>query len=228
VGNEVEVPFFQLGQCRMAGFVVGRRHHHLPCKLGGHSPLRPSLEGGHTLARRHLVAGKQLRSRTVFCTLGTVACSSSSCSNCAAKAVITLVSSAAICSFIKENEQKYFLLQLMPSEASAASDSSPQQMDRSAAHTSQKLERALQLTRTVALDFNNALTGILGHTSLVLSQIEPNHPWRASLLEVGKSSQPRRPRWPMILACSAARKKSPAANWPPTLNLLAQTDRGTV
>ncbi len=46
----------------------------------------------------------------------------------------------------------------------------------------------MQLARTVALDFNNALTSILGHTSLVLSQVEPNHPWRASLLEVEKSA----------------------------------------
>ncbi|HKI68404.1 MAG TPA: ATP-binding protein, partial [Verrucomicrobiae bacterium] len=35
---------------------------------------------------------------------------------------------------------------------------------------------------------NNALTSILGHTSLVLSKMEPNHPWRASLLEVEKSA----------------------------------------
>jgi CheY-like chemotaxis protein len=40
----------------------------------------------------------------------------------------------------------------------------------------------------VALDFNNALTSILGHTSLVLSQVEANHPWRASLIEVQKSA----------------------------------------
>src|SRR5437667_6209178 len=52
----------------------------------------------------------------------------------------------------------------------------------------QKLECALQLARTVSLDFNNALTSILGHTSLVLSKMEPNHPWRSSLLEVEKSA----------------------------------------
>lgn len=52
----------------------------------------------------------------------------------------------------------------------------------------QKLECALQLARTVALDFNNALTGILGHTSWVLGQMEPSHPWRASLLEVEKAA----------------------------------------
>src|SRR4051812_36617223 len=36
----------------------------------------------------------------------------------------------------------------------------------------QKLDCALQLSRTVALDFNNALTSILGHTSLLLSKLE--------------------------------------------------------
>jgi two-component system cell cycle sensor histidine kinase/response regulator CckA len=40
----------------------------------------------------------------------------------------------------------------------------------------------------VSLDFNNALTGILGHTSLVLSKMEPTHPWRGSLLEVEKAA----------------------------------------
>lgn len=53
----------------------------------------------------------------------------------------------------------------------------------------QKLDCALQLTRTVALDFNNALTSILGHTSLILGKMEPGHPWRSSLLEVKKSSE---------------------------------------
>jgi two-component system, cell cycle sensor histidine kinase and response regulator CckA len=52
----------------------------------------------------------------------------------------------------------------------------------------QKLDCALQLARTVSLDFNNALTSILGHTSLILSRMEPGHPWRSSLLEVEKSA----------------------------------------
>jgi two-component system, cell cycle sensor histidine kinase and response regulator CckA len=46
----------------------------------------------------------------------------------------------------------------------------------------------LQLARTVSLDFNNALTGVLAHTSLLLSKAEPDHPWRRSLLEVEKSA----------------------------------------
>lgn len=52
----------------------------------------------------------------------------------------------------------------------------------------QKLECALQLARTVSLDFNNALTSILGHTSFLLSKMEPGHPWRHSLMEVEKSA----------------------------------------
>src|SRR4029077_5297351 len=52
----------------------------------------------------------------------------------------------------------------------------------------QKLDCALQLARSVSLDFNNALTGILGHTSLLLGKAEAGHPWRHSLMEVEKSA----------------------------------------
>lgn len=52
----------------------------------------------------------------------------------------------------------------------------------------QRLDCALQLARTVSLDFNNALTSILGHTSHILSKIEPDHSWRGSLLEIEKSA----------------------------------------
>ena len=53
----------------------------------------------------------------------------------------------------------------------------------------QKLDCALQLTRNVALDFNNALTSILGHTSLLLSQVPAGNAWRGSLLEIEKSAE---------------------------------------
>jgi len=53
----------------------------------------------------------------------------------------------------------------------------------------QRLDCALQLTRSVALDFNNALTGILGHTSLVLAKMELDHPWRGSLLEIERAAE---------------------------------------
>jgi CheY-like chemotaxis protein len=40
----------------------------------------------------------------------------------------------------------------------------------------------------VALDFNNALTIILGHTSLMLRKLEATSPWRKSLLEIEKAA----------------------------------------
>src|ERR1700744_3395558 len=52
----------------------------------------------------------------------------------------------------------------------------------------QKLDCVLQLARSVSLDFNNALTGVLAHTSLLLGKAELDHPWRRALLEVEKSA----------------------------------------
>lgn len=53
----------------------------------------------------------------------------------------------------------------------------------------QKLDCAMQLIRSVALDFNNALTTILGHSSLLLSKTDAKNPWRNSLGEIEKSAQ---------------------------------------
>src|SRR5581483_7737836 len=69
-----------------------------------------------------------------------------------------------------------FILQLFPESADPRTQASEASLIQK-----QKLDCALQLARTVSLDFNNALTSILGHTSHVLSQMEPNHAWRASL-----------------------------------------------
>jgi len=90
-----------------------------------------------------------------------------------------LVSHAALVCAWPAAEAKLFLLQL-PGEGPAGADAG--------LALKQKLDCALQLARTVALDFNNALTSILGHVSLVLSKMEVGHPWRASLLEVEKSA----------------------------------------
>ena len=79
---------------------------------------------------------------------------------------------------------KDFALQLV---VETPPNSRIQPADVGSAHK-QKLDCALQLARTVALDFNNALTSILGHTSLILSKMEPAHPWRASLIQVEKSA----------------------------------------
>ena len=101
-----------------------------------------------------------------------------------------------ICSFQLESETQ-FLIQLKLATRGAAGPAreetafrnkgETQPLEAAAAHK-QKLECALQLTRTVALDFNNALTSILGHTSLILSKMEVGHPWRNSLVEVEKSA----------------------------------------
>ena len=92
----------------------------------------------------------------------------------------------SVCTFTRDG-QKYFVLQLLREGASAIPEMRPPGGESGLA-LKQKLDCALQLARTVALDFNNALTGILGHTSLVLSKMEPNHPWRESLMEVEKSA----------------------------------------
>ncbi len=52
----------------------------------------------------------------------------------------------------------------------------------------QKLECAMQLARTVSLDFNNALTSILGHASMLLEKAAPNDPNRYSLIEIERSA----------------------------------------
>jgi len=98
----------------------------------------------------------------------------------------TAVFSTSICSFNKD-EEKFFVFQAAP-EAAAAGDAKNQASATSFAQK-QKLDCALQLARTVSLDFNNALTSILGHTSLLLGKAEPGHPWRHSLLEVEKSAE---------------------------------------
>lgn len=81
--------------------------------------------------------------------------------------------------------KRFLLLQLLPE--SAGLGAAKITADTGLAHK-QKLDCALQLARSVALDFNNALTSILGYTSLLLSKTEPAHPWRRTLLEMEKSA----------------------------------------
>jgi two-component system cell cycle sensor histidine kinase/response regulator CckA len=100
-----------------------------------------------------------------------------------------------VCQFISDGK-KWFVLQLLPNNAApAATASTPSPAAEVSALApgdaalKQKLDCVLQLARTVSLDFNNALTGVLAHTSLLLTKAEPEHPWRRSLLEVEKSAQ---------------------------------------
>jgi len=99
----------------------------------------------------------------------------------------------AICAFSRDGG-RWYVLQLLPAieraqAAAVAPDETKAAPDPGGAALKQKLDCALQLARTVSLDFNNALTSVLGHTSLLLSKAEPGHPWRRSLMEVEKSAQ---------------------------------------
>jgi signal transduction histidine kinase len=109
---------------------------------------------------------------------------------------------AAICTFDSEGH-KWFVLQLLPAveappapvpareapAAAAAPGEAKAVSDVNGMQLKQKLDCALQLARTVSLDFNNALTSIIGHTSFLLDKAEAGHPWRHSLMEVEKSAQ---------------------------------------
>ncbi len=90
---------------------------------------------------------------------------------------------------LNQGQQKYYLFQMFAAAATlaVAVKTEPAGAALALAHK-QKLDCALQLARTMALDFNNALTGILGHTSLLLGSMEPDHPWRSSLIEVEKAA----------------------------------------
>lgn len=85
----------------------------------------------------------------------------------------------------------------------------------------QKLDCALQLARTVALDFNNALTSILGHASLILSRIPLDHPWRRSLLEIEKSAE-KAAETAGDLAGFSRQEKEPTTQAPGNLNELVR------
>jgi nitrogen-specific signal transduction histidine kinase len=98
----------------------------------------------------------------------------------------SLACQTAICSFTRDG-QKYFVLQLLQPSPPTADSRTGTGLETSFSHR-HKLDCALQLARTVALDFNNSLTSILGHTSLVLSQMNREDPSRRSLLEVEKAA----------------------------------------
>jgi len=94
----------------------------------------------------------------------------------------------AICQF-SNNGEKWLVLQLLTG-ISGGSEAVPEAKSATEgdAALKQKLDCVLQLARSVSLDFNNALTGVLAHTSLLLGKAEAEHPWRRSLLEVEKSA----------------------------------------
>lgn len=81
------------------------------------------------------------------------------------------------------------LLQLLPVNGTARPAEAKQHSVEVNLAQKQKLDCALQLTRTVALDFNNTLTAILGHATHVLSSSPADHPWRLSLTEIEKAAE---------------------------------------
>jgi two-component system cell cycle sensor histidine kinase/response regulator CckA len=113
------------------------------------------------------------------------------------KGDVALACQVCVCTVV-DNLQKRYLLQLLPAPpvvpvaapavAAIPAAAKDPAVEAGLAHK-QKLDCALQLARTVSLDFNNALTSILGHTSLILSKLEPQSPWRNSLMEVEKSAE---------------------------------------
>jgi signal transduction histidine kinase/CheY-like chemotaxis protein len=143
-----------------------------------------------------------------------------------------------VCS-LQHDGQKFFLFQVMRDASVLGGDGdmvfdSPEAAQRkfesgdtvlrtgafsfeASAAQRQKLECALQLARTVSLDFNNALTSILGHTSLVLSKVEPNHPWRRSLMEVERAAQ-KAAEIAQDLAAFSRQEKDAHAQTPGNLN----------
>ena len=85
----------------------------------------------------------------------------------------------ALLSSWTRDQQRYYLLQFPPIPGTDQAE---------AQNLQQKLECVLQFGRTVALDFNNALTTVLGRASLLLSQLPPDHPWRPALLEIEQAA----------------------------------------
>lgn len=85
---------------------------------------------------------------------------------------------AWICAWLRDQE-RFSLLQFPPSLPQQSAD---------AQGPAPGLENLLQFARTIALDFNNALTALLARTSLRLTQLAENHPIRQELLGIEQAA----------------------------------------
>ena len=99
---------------------------------------------------------------------------------------------ASICAFTRESEKR-FLFQLHgygksdTTRIAKAPEAAPAPAP-AAAPAKQKVDRATQLARSVALDLNNTLTSIMGHCSWILSHMAPDHEWRKSMEEINRAA----------------------------------------
>jgi two-component system, cell cycle sensor histidine kinase and response regulator CckA len=116
------------------------------------------------------------------------------------------------------------LLQLVPVAAAAVpkTGDKTQSVEVNLAQK-QKLDCALQLTRTVALDFNNTLTAILGHVTHLLATAEPENPWRKSLTEIEKAAERAAEVANQLAAFSSEQKDALAQTTGNINNLLRRT-----
>ena len=129
----------------------------------------------------------------------------------------TRIFSASICPF-NSGADVFFIFQLFPETVPAELADAA---DDAVLAQKQKLDCALQLARSVVLDFNNALTSILGHASLLLGKAEADHPWRRSLIEVEKSAA-RAAEIANELAVFSRHEKESRRMPPRSLNVMTQ------
>ena len=131
---------------------------------------------------------------------------------------------ASVC-VIERNGAKSYLFQLFPpssSNGSTRSDARNQSVEINLAQK-QKLDCALQLTRTVALDFNNTLTAILGQATHILGNTQADHPWRTSLTEIEKAAERAAEVANQLAAFSSEQKDAFAQTTGNINNLLRRT-----
>jgi len=131
---------------------------------------------------------------------------------------------ASVC-LIERNSTPFYLFQLFP-EAQGNGVARPADSKGSVEINlaqKQKLDCALQLTRTVALDFNNTLTAILGHATHVLGSAEMNSPWRTSLMEIEKAAERAAEVANQLAAFSSEQKDAFAQTTGNINNLLRRT-----
>jgi len=126
---------------------------------------------------------------------------------------------SALVSIHVQNEKRLLLIQLLP-DITELAGTKPANLDAGLVHK-QKLDCALQLARSVALDFNNALTSVLGYTSLMLSKAEAAHPWRRTLMEIEKSAA-KAAEVAADLAAFSLQEKESRAQAAGNINLIVQ------